>query len=51
MGRLQRGWPMDEEPPKPAIVPHGTVLPPPGPGVGHVPVALVGIVISDDVRV
>ncbi|MHC4969821.1 MAG: ion transporter [Planctomycetota bacterium] len=39
---------MDEKRRHPAIVPHGTALPPPAPGVRHVPVALVGIVISDD---
>jgi len=39
---------MDEKRRQPAIVPHGTALPPPAPGVRYVPVALVGIVISDD---
>jgi hypothetical protein len=33
---------------KPVIVPQGTTLPPPAPGVRHVSVPLVGIVISDD---
>jgi hypothetical protein len=39
---------MDEKRKQPSVVPHGTVLPPPEPGVRHVPVPLVGIVISDD---
>ncbi len=39
---------MDEKRTKRIIVPHGTVLPPPAPGVRHVRVPLVGIVISDD---
>lgn len=33
---------------KPAVVPHGTVLPPPRPGVRHVRVVRIGIVIADD---
>ncbi len=39
---------MDEKPGKRVIVPHGKVLPPPAPGVRHVSVPLVGVVISDD---
>jgi hypothetical protein len=39
---------MDERPNRPSVVPHGTVLPPPAPGVRHVPVVFVGVVISDD---
>jgi hypothetical protein len=32
----------------PVVVPSGTILPPPAPGVRHVAVPLVGVVISDD---
>jgi len=39
---------MDERQATRIIVPHGTDLPPPAPGVRHVRVPLVGIVISDD---
>ena len=35
---------------QPAVVPHGTTLPPPAPGVRYVSVPLLGIVISDDKR-
>jgi hypothetical protein len=39
---------MDEKRAKRVVVPHETVLPPPAPGVRHVRVPLMGIVISDD---
>jgi hypothetical protein len=39
---------MDEKRAKPVVVPHETALPPPAPGVRHVRVPLVGVVISDD---
>jgi hypothetical protein len=39
---------MDEKRKQPVIVPRGTVLPPPAPGVRYVRVPLLGIVISDD---
>jgi hypothetical protein len=39
---------MDEKPKRPTIVPHGTDLPPPEPGVRYVRVPVMGIVISDD---
>ena len=39
---------MDEKRAKPVVVPHETALPPPAPGVRHVRIPLVGIVISDD---
>jgi hypothetical protein len=39
---------MDETGKKRIVVPHGTVLPPPAPGVRYVSVPLVGIVVSDD---
>ena len=47
---------MDEKRTQPAIVPHGTALPPPEPGVRHVPVVVgehaLGIVgIRDVLRV
>jgi hypothetical protein len=39
---------MESPPRQRAIVPRGTVLPPPPPGVRYVPVVFLGIVISDD---
>jgi hypothetical protein len=39
---------MEEKRAKRVVVPHGTVLPPPAPGVRHVRVPVVGIVIADD---
>ena len=45
---IDMGPPVETSDPRPAIVPQGTRLPPPRPGVRHVTVVVLGIVIADD---